>query len=264
MNTTRTVSPPSTEAARTGSSRPGPVRRAVLVVAALLACALPTSFALSIGAMLLTGTEADHRFHQLTGQGLLLAALWLGALLPLVRAGWRGERPSTAAGYQHLAFVSVGLLAAAVSPGGGARALMAVVTVTGALLWAALPVRPRLRARVALDPVLTPLALAVAAVLVPFAVDQLQQQLATTAGYHAENPHLFDMAWVTLVLTVLALVGAAVPRARGLLTWAGGGCVVVGGGALVLGEPVTWSVMVLALGVLALVAPRLPSSRNRG
>ena len=140
---------------------------------------------------------------------------------------------------------------------------MAVVTVTGALLWAALPVRPRLRAPVALDPVLTPLALAVAAVLVPFAVDQLQQQLVTTAGYHAENPHLFDMAWVTLVLTVLALVGAGIRQARSLLRWVGGACCVIGGAGLVLGEPVVWSASVLVLGVVTLVGASLGQSRNR-
>ena len=74
------------------------------------------------------------------------------------------------------------LTGAAVSAGGGARSLMVIVTLTGALVWAALPLRPRLRARVSLDPVLTPLALVLAAVLVPYAVDQLQQQIATTGA----------------------------------------------------------------------------------
>lgn len=244
-------------------SRPGRGRRAAVALTALLACALPTSFAVTISWMLVTGSDSDHRFHQVTGQGLLLAALWLGALVPLVRAGWRGVRPSTAAGYRHLAFVGAGVVAAAVSAGGGARSLLAIVAGTGALLWAALPLRPRLRARVSIDPVLTPLALAVAALLVPYAVDQLQQQLATTTGLHAENPHLFDMAWVALVLTVLALAGALVPSVRGLFAWVGGGCVLLGGAGLALGEPFVFSVAALVLGVAALVAPRLGLSRNR-
>lgn len=263
MTTSHILRPPSTEAPSTGFSRPGPARRAAVVVAALLSCALPTSFALNISAMLVTQTEADHRFHQLTGQGLVLVALWLGALVPLVLAGWRGERPSTAAGYRHLALVGVGLVAAAVSPGGGARELMAVVAVPGILLWAVLPLRPRLRARTALDPVLAPLALVVAAVLLPYAVDQLTLQVSTTSGYHAENPHFFDMAWVAGIVTVLALLGAVVPVVRGLHRWVGGACGVIGAAGLLLGEPVAWSGAVLALGAAALVAPRLGLARNR-
>jgi len=263
MTTTQLPSTSSAETAAVPVSRPGRGRRAAVGLTALLASALPTSFAVTITGMLVTGTEADHRFHQLTGQGLLLVALWLGALVPLVRAGWRGVRPSTAAGYRHLALVGAGVVAAAVSAGGGARSLLVIVAGTGALLWAALPLRPRLRARVSIDPLLTPLALAVAALLVPYAVDQLQQQLATTAGYHAENPHLFDMAWVSVVLTVLALAGALVPSVRGLFVWVGGGCVLMGGAGLALGESVTFSSAALALGVAALVAPRLGLSRNR-
>ena len=106
-------------------------------------------------------------------------------------------------------------------------------------------------------------ALVVAAVLVPYAVDQLQAQIATTAGYHSQNPHLFDMAWVTLVLTVLAVLGAVVPRVRGLFAWVGGGCVLIGSAGLLLGESVSWSAAVLGLGVLALALPRLGLSRNR-
>ncbi|MDT0212559.1 hypothetical protein Q9R29_01555 [Rothia sp. ARF10] len=263
MTTTQLLSTSSAETAAVQVSRPGRGRRAAVGLTALLACALPTSFAVTISWMLVTGSDSDHRFHQLTGQGLLLVALWLGGVLPLVRAGWRGVRPSTAAGYRHLAFVGAGAVAAVVSGGGGARFLLAIVAGTGALLWAVLPLRPRLRTRVSIDPLLTPLALGISALLVPYAVDQLQQQLATTTGLHAENPHLFDMAWVTLVLTVLALAGAVVPSVRGLFTWVGGGCVLIGGAGLVLGEPVVFSSAALVLGVAALVAPRLGLSRNR-
>lgn len=245
------------------ASRPSTGRRVAVVAAALVSCALPTSFAVTISAMLVTGVDADHRFHQVTGQGLLLVALWLGALVPLVRAGWRGERPSATAGYRHLAFVVVGILASLLAPGGGARELMAVITVPGALLWAALPLRPRLRGRVSVDAVLAPLALVVSALLLPYAADQLALQNATTTGLHAQNPHFFDMAWVTTVLAVLALVGASARGARSLFAWVGAGCGLIGGAGLVLGEPAAWSGGVLLVGVLALVLPHLGSSRNR-
>ena len=260
--TTTTAPVPSTEVSAE-ASRPGRGRRTAVAAAALVSCALPVSFAVTITGMLVTGTEPDHRFHQVTGQGLVLVALWLGAILPLVRAGWRGERPSTAAGYRHLALVAVGVAASALSPGGGARELMAVITVPGILLWAALPLRPRLRGTVALDPVLAPLALVLAAVLLPYAVDQLALQVAATSGYHGENPHFFDMAWVTAVLAVLALLGAGIREARGLLRWVGGACSVIGGAGLVLGETVVWSASVLVLGVVTLVVASLGQSRNR-
>jgi hypothetical protein len=37
-------------------------------------------FAVNLSRMLLTGELSDHRFHQLTGQGLVLVAVWLGGL----------------------------------------------------------------------------------------------------------------------------------------------------------------------------------------
>jgi len=229
--TTTTAPVPSTEAS-TGASRPSARRRAAVAVAAFLACAIPVTFTMTITAMLVTGTHADHRFHQLTGQGLVLTALWLGALLPLARAGWRGRRPSTAAGYRHLALLGTGVAACAVAPGGGAPVLLAVATVTGAILWAALPLRPRLRGTVSVDPVLLPLALLVGAVLMPYAVDQL------------------------------ALLGAVVREARGLLTWVAAACTVIGAAGLVTGESAIWSGAVLSLGLVSFLAPRLARSRT--
>jgi hypothetical protein len=61
------------------SSKPGLGRRAALVVTGLLSLFLPTVFTVNLTRMLLTGVETEHRFHQATGQGLLLFALWLGA-----------------------------------------------------------------------------------------------------------------------------------------------------------------------------------------
>ena len=207
--TTTTAPVPSTEAS-TGASRPSARRRAAVAVAAFLACAIPVTFTVTITAMLVTGTDADHRFHQLTGQGLVLTALWLGALLPLVRAGWRGRRPSTAAGYRHLALVGAGIAASAVAAGrwrasaprrrrGDRRASCGRPCPSGRGCAAPSPSIP----------VLPPLALLVGAVLMPYAVDQLALQNAATTGYHSHNPHLFDMAW-----TVTDHHGAGAARGR--------------------------------------------------
>ena len=151
-----------------------------------------------------------------------------------------------------------GLAASAVAAGGGARVLLAVIAVTGALLWAALPLRPRLRGTFSVDPVLTPLALLLGAVLMPYAVDQLALQNAATTGYHSQNPHLFDMAWMVTTITALALLGAVVREARGLFGWVAGTCTVIGAAGLATGESTVWSAAVLALGAVVLprTAPR--------
>ena len=244
---------PATAPARTTPARPRALRRTAVALTGTVACLLPVVFTVNIGRMLLTGVEADHRFHQATGQGLVLTALWLGALVPLVRAGWAGRRPPVSAGLLHLAFVLVGGLLCLAAPGGGAPALMAVIAVPGALLWAALPLRPRLRQRAQVDPVLAPVALLAAAVFTPFAVDQLALQNAAV-GYHAQNPHLWDMAWMTVTLTVAALLAAVLPAARWLVTWLAVGATVTGAAGLAFGEPTSWSLLVLGLGVAAGVA----------
>ena len=152
--------------------------------------------------MLVTGEPAEHRFHQLTGQGLLLCALWLGGLVPLLRAGWSGRRPSSAAGLLHLAFMATGVVAAAAATGGGAPALVGLVVVIGALLWLVLPVRPRLRLPVQVDPVLTPLALVAAAVRRRTSLTRSRSRTPQPA-IHAQNPHFFDMAWMVSTLVVV-------------------------------------------------------------
>lgn len=245
------VAPDTT--ATDGHRKPGRWRRAAVVVTGAMACLLPTVFTVNITRMLITGVEADHRFHQATGQGLVLTALWLGALIPLVRAGWSGRRPPVAAGLLHLSFVLVGALLAAFSPGGGAPILMAIIAVPGALLWAALPRRPRLRTRVQLDPLLTPAALFAAAVFTPFAIGQLDLQNAAT-GYHAQNPHYWDMAWMTITITVVALLGALLPAARRLAVWLAFGGLVTGTAGLAFGESTSWSLLVLTVGLVAGVA----------
>ncbi|MGN6301762.1 MAG: hypothetical protein ACTHN8_11810 [Angustibacter sp.] len=246
--------------------RPSRMRRAALAAAAFVACALPVVFTVNVTRMLLTGVDADHRFHQATGQGLVLFALWLGPLLGLVRAGWQGRRPGSALGWQHLLFVAIGLVCSAIAPGGGAPFLTGVIAVTGALLWVALPRRPRLKVAVQVHPVLAPVALVGAAALTPYAVSQLAAQNDVTAGYHAVNPHLFDMGWMALCLIGWALTAALSPVLRGLMTWFAACVGVVGAAGLVFGEPAGWSVLVLGLGVVATAAatltPRVERTRT--
>jgi DNA-binding CsgD family transcriptional regulator len=102
--------------------RPSRLRRTGLVAAGLLARALPTVFTINITRMLLVWELSEHRFHQLTGQGLVLFALWLGGLVPLVRAGWSGRRPSSLAGWLHVVFMVTGVVCAAAATGGGREA----------------------------------------------------------------------------------------------------------------------------------------------
>jgi hypothetical protein len=241
----------------TQPSRPGPARRTAVAITGFLTCALPVVWTVNISRMLLTGVESEHRFHQATGQGLILLALWLGAVVPLVRAGWAGRRPSTRAGLQHVTFVLAGAICAGAATGGGAPALMGLIAVTGALLWCALPSRPRLRGVLRIDPVRTPFALALTAFLVPYSIDQLQLQNAAH-GYHAQNPHMFDMAWMATTVTVLALLAAVHSGARTSMAWVAGSCLALGTAGLAFGEGVTWSAVVLGFGLLAAVLNDLP------
>ena len=240
-------------------------RRAALVAAGVLSCALPTVFTLNLSRMLVVGELAGHRFHQLTGQGLLLCLLWFAGLVPLLRAGWAGRRPSTAAGLLHLTFVGVGLACSVAAPGGGAPILTGLIAVTGTLVWAALPVRPRLRTGWRVDPVLAPLALLMAALQTPYVVGQVALQNQAT-GHHAQNPHFFDMAWLVTVVVVLGLLGAVVPVARRLSLWSAVVATGTGIAGLALGESLPWSLSTLVLGLLtgvvALVLASWPGRRS--
>ena len=120
--------------------RPSALRRTAVVASGVLACLLPTVWTAGTVAELVTGAERDHLFHQITGQGLLLGALWLGGLIPLLVAGWRGVRPGAAAAALHLSVVAGAIVAAALAPGHGGVFVAVIAVVTGALLWAALPV----------------------------------------------------------------------------------------------------------------------------
>ena len=230
------------------SSVPSRGRRVALAASGFLSCALPCVFTVNISRMLVAGDLSGHRFHQLTGQGLLLFLLWFAGLVPLLRAGWRGRRPSTAAGLLHLTFVGVGLACSVAAPGGGAPVLTVVIAVTGALVWAALPVRPRIRTELRVDPLLAPLALLMAALQTPYAVGQVALQ-DRAVGHHAQNPHYFDMAWLVMVVVVLGLLGAVVPVARRLSLWSAAVAAGTGLAGVALGESLPWSVSTLVLGL---------------
>jgi hypothetical protein len=237
----------------TTASRPSVLRRVAVVAAALPACALPVLFGGGALGMLLTGHENDHRFHQATGQGVLLGALWLAGLLPLLVAGWRGRRPSTTAGLHHLAFVAATVVAGLTVPGEGVVAVAVITAVTGALVWAALPLRPRLRGAFGvLDPALAPVAALTTALYVPFVLGERALQ-ATSTDEHATMTHYFDMAWVSMALVALALVAAVAGPARRLAVWSTVGTLVVGVTRLGFTGETTWSSAAIALGAVGTV-----------
>ena len=235
---------------------PRPLRRVALGVTGFLAAALPTIWTVNLTRFLVTGELTEHRYHQLTGQGLLLTTLWLLAVVPLIVAGWQGRRPSSAAGILHLAFAGSGAACAVAATGGGAPALLVLIAVTGGLLWLALPVRPRLRLPVRVDPLLMPVALVTAALCTPFVLDQIDLQNAAT-GHHAQNPHFFDMAWVISILVVISVAAAALPAVRRLGVLAGAGFAWNGAMGVLLDVEQTWSALVVVCGaVLALISAR--------
>lgn len=242
------------------------LRRAAVALAALPAGALGVSFGVSSIVELVTGDEAEHRFHQITGQGVLLAALWLGGVAPLVLAGLRRRRPSPAAAVQHAAVVLGALTAALLAPSTpGGFFLAAVLSVGLVLLWLALPIRPALRAaaagvRPALDPVVAPLALLSGAVLVPFLIGQSDRQ-SHAHNEHAEMAHYYDMAWVSVAILVLvAVAGVRRDLRRRLLAWAGTGLVVLGGSAVLLTRLDGFGAAALALGAVQLLVAGLHRS----
>lgn len=236
--------------------RPSGLRRGVLVAGGVFGCLVPSVWTLNFLRMLATGDLAEHRFHQLTGQGLLLTALWLGALVPMLVAAWRGYRPGTASALLHLSFFGIGTACAVAAPQGGSRELMVLILVTGSVVWLALPRRARLRVPVDVAPVALTAALLAGAVVAPYAVDQIGLQHDAT-GMHADNPHYFDMAWLTLTLAVAGLLGALLPTARQLLAVAGGGLALTGIAMLALSEGVLDGVLFTGVGMLLMVAWRL-------
>ena len=246
------ATPTSTAPAAVRGTRPRPGRRAVLHVATGLAALLPTVWGIGVTVELATGTQRDHLFHQLTGQGLLLSALWLTPVVHLSRAGLRGRRPSTAVGLHHLSLVAAGLVAGVAAPQAGGLFAGLVAAITGSLLWLALPLRPRLRpAR--LDLVLAPLALLTAALVAPFVLGEIELQHAM-ADEHAELAHNFDMAWVCLALTASTAAAALSAAARRLAVVGGLSLAWIGLTRWLVTDETTWSLVAVLLGAASALA----------
>ncbi len=236
------------------TARPSRSRRTAVAVTGLLACLAPTVWFVAVVVELATGTEADHRFHQVTGQGLLLCALWLAGLVPMVRAGWRGVAPSAVTVAQAGLFAGAGLAMGLLAPGAGALPVAIATVVTTALLWAALPVRPGMRGLLGhLDPVLAPVVLLTAALVTPFVAGEVELQ-NTSGDEHAHMAHYFDMAWLAVALVLVGALAAVAPAARRRALWTTGGLVVVGAARTVFTGEVTWSLLAIALGVVGSLA----------
>jgi hypothetical protein len=237
--------------------RPSWRRRTALAITGVLACALPVVWGLGVIVELIGGTEPDHRFHQVTGQGLLLVALWLVGLVPLLRAGWHGRTPSAAAGLHHLAFVAAALITGALAPGSGALAVGIIAAVTGGLVWLSLPSRPPVRTAVGgLEPLTAPIALLAAGFLTPYVIDQLDKQ-RNLVDEHAELAHYFDMAWLATALVFLVAIAALTRGTVRLLGWAAAGLTITGFAGLAFLDTTGWSLAVLGLGVLTGAAAAL-------
>jgi len=247
---------------RPAPTRPSALRRTAVAGTGVLAGLFPTVWTAGTVVELATGAERDHLYHQVTGQGLLLGALWLGGLLPLLVAGWRGRRPAPAAAALHLAVMAAAVVAGALSPGNGGLFVAAFVVLTGALVWTALPLRPRITPG-GLDPVLAPLALAAAALFVPFVVSESALQRAM-GNKHAEFSHYFDMTWIGVALVLAAVAAATVPATRRLGLWAMLGIAVVGGARYALTPETTWSLAALALGAVGAAVTGMRLARRAG
>ena len=250
-STTSTSTVPSTGATW---PRPSRARRTAVAVTGVLACLLPTVWSVGVVLELLGGVQADHRFHQVTGQGLLLCALWLAGLVPMVRAGWRGVAPSAATVAQAGLFAVAGLAMGLLAPGAGALPVAVVTAVTTALLWLALPVRPRMRALLGhLDPVLAPVVLLAAALVTPFVAGEVELQ-NTSGDEHAHLAHYFDMAWISVALVLVGALAAVAPTARRRALWTTGGLTLIGAARTAFTGEITWSVLAIALGVVGTLA----------
>lgn len=268
MSTSTSTSSPSAGAvADARRTRPSALRRTGLAVAAVVASFPPTVWGVGTVVQMVTGQERDHLFHQLIGQGLLLSALWLAAVLPLAVAGWRGRRPGTGAGVLSLSVVVSAVVAAALAPGNGGAFVSGFAAVTVGLVWLALPLRPALRSAVGaaarrLDPVL-------AAVMAPLAVLHVQFAVAESAlqramgDEHAAMSHNYDMAWVSIALALSGLAASVVPAARRAALWCALGSVAIGASRLLVTGEVAWSAAVVALGVAAAARVAYAGSTTR-
>ena len=168
----------------------------------MVAGALPLVWSIAAVVSFVSGDDSgEHRFHDLTGTGVVLGVLWLGAVLGLARHG--GRRPAALA--QLLGLGAAAAVATALS--GESPILPLVVTLPGLVVLAA-PRSDRVELRrLRPSPALAALAVAAAVPLVPYAAGQGHLQ-SVSHDAHASLEHYFDMAWIALAIPVTAGVTA--------------------------------------------------------
>jgi hypothetical protein len=176
-------------------------RRIATATALVIAGLLPLVWSIAAVVSFVTGEDGgEHRFHDLTGVGVVLGVLWLGAVLGLARDG--GRRPAALA--QLLGIGAAAAVATALS--GESPVLPVVVTLPGLALLALRSDRTELR-RLRPSPAIAALAVAAAVPLLPYAVGQAHLQAASHDA-HASLEHYFDMAWIALAMPITAGVAA--------------------------------------------------------
>jgi hypothetical protein len=175
--------------------------RIAAAVTLVIAGVLPLVWSIAAVAAFITGEDGgEHRFHDLTGVGVVLGVLWLGAVLGLARD--RGRRPVALAQLLGIG----GAAAVATALAGEPPVLPVVVLLPGLVLLALRSDRAELR-RLRPSPSLAALAVAAAVPLVPYAAGQAHLQ-SVSHDPHASLEHYFDMAWIALALPITAGVAA--------------------------------------------------------
>lgn len=176
-------------------------RRIATAVTLVIAGALPLVWSIAALVAFVGGDDGgEHRFHDLTGVGVVLGVLWLGAVAGLARD--RGRRPAALA-----QLLGIGVAAAvATALSGESPVLPVVVALPGIALLALRDDRAGLR-RLRPSPPVAALAIAAAVPLVPYAVGQAHLQSASHDA-HASLEHYFDMAWIALAMPITAGVAA--------------------------------------------------------
>ena len=216
-------------------------RRAARIATAIslaAAAALPLTWGIAAAASFISGDDGGmHRFHDLTGTGIVLAILWLGAVARLARGSDR--HPAAL-----LQLLSVPLTAAAATVLSGESPVVPVVVAVPALALLALHGdRAALRV-IRPNAAVAALAVGAAVPLTLYAVGQGHTQSVSTDA-HAQMEHYFDMAWIALLIPATTAVAALGVRGW---RWAAG-CAAAGAGLL---------------GVAAMVFPDQASSPGAG
>jgi hypothetical protein len=193
---------------------PSPSRRRLFGFRAALVFAGLLPLVWGVSSLVDAAGGGPHLVHHLVGAGVVASALWLAPLVAM----WRPRRvPSALLCY--LAFVIAAVVAAGMSSSNWAVA--AILVVQGGLVALLHPDRGvALRGRVAISPLLLPLALLASAALVRYAVDRAGLQ--ATGDAHALASHYFDQAWFAVAVALFAVIAAVREDARRFAATVGG------------------------------------------